>query len=84
MAGFTKRAQILFMPEEYEVLEKIARSEKSSVSEIVRKAVETQYSLCPHEDRKKAVERIIKRHDFKIKDWEEEEVRIMKHWTDKQ
>ena len=41
--GKTKRAQILMAPQEYEQLQKIARSRRLSVAELIRQAVQERY-----------------------------------------
>lgn len=50
----TKRAQILMDPDEYQVLEEIARRRKTSIAELFRVAVRTLY-ISSTEDRRKAV-----------------------------
>ncbi len=45
MSVLTRRAQVLFSPEEYELLRKLAISTKSSVGELVRRAVKKQYQI---------------------------------------
>ena len=53
----TRRTQILMEPDEYHRLERIARRERVSVGELVRRAVRSAY-LEPEPDRKAAVERM--------------------------
>ena len=70
----TRRAQILFEPEEYASLEDAARRRGTSVSELVRRAVSERY-LGNREARRAAVERI-RAMSIPLPDWEELEEEI--------
>lgn len=55
----TKRVEILFEPEQYRVMEQVARSEGKSVGALVRKAVEQVYLTSTRERRKAAVDGLL-------------------------
>ena len=55
----TKRVEVLFEPEQYRVMEQVARSEGKSVGALVRKAVEQVYLTSTLEKRKAAVDGIL-------------------------
>lgn len=54
----TKKAQVLMEPEEYTRLEKIAREQGISLSELIRNAVRERY-LSKAADRQKALDEIL-------------------------
>ena len=55
----TKRVEVLFEPEQYRVMEQVARSEGKSVGALVRKAVEQVYLTSTLEMRKAAVDGLL-------------------------
>ena len=57
--ALTKRVEVLFDPEDYRMIERLARSRGKSVGALVRKAVEQVYLMSTLERRKAAVEGIL-------------------------
>ena len=83
MPTFTKKAMILFDPEQYRKLEEEARRRKSSVGTLVREAVEKAIlakSMVSHDERIKAAERIVYAQE-EIPEWEEIEKLIARGHT---
>ena len=80
MSVLTKRAQILFSPEEYELLRKLAVSTKSSVGELVRRAVKKQYQIIGRKERIEAAERLCRKKELPVEDWGKMEGEIMQRW----
>ncbi len=83
MPTLTKKAMILFDPEQYRKLEEEARRRKSSVGTLVREAVEKAIldkSKVSHEERIKAAERIVSAQE-EIPEWEEVEKLIARGHT---
>lgn len=68
----TRRAQILMDPEEYSRLEELARREKVSVAELIRRAVRRCY-LLPREERRALVEEICSM-ELPLGDWNERDI----------
>lgn len=64
-----KRTQILMEPKEYQQLESIARQEKVSVAELIRKAVRERY-LRPEVNRAEIIDRILSMELPITEDWE--------------
>ena len=83
MSVLTKRAQILFSPEEYELLKKLAVSTKSSVGELVRKAVKKQYQIIGRKEKIQAAERLCRKIELPVEDWGKMEREIMQRWKEK-
>ncbi|GAG75008.1 unnamed protein product [marine sediment metagenome] len=83
MSVLTKRAQILFSPEEYQLLKKLAVLTKSSVGELVRKAVKRQYQIVGRKEKIEAAERLCRKKEFPVEDWEKMEGEIMQRWKEK-
>ena len=83
MSVLTKRAQILFSPEEYESLKKLAILKKCSMGELVREAVRKHYQIGTKKERIEAVERLCQKKDLPVHDWEEIEREIMQRWMEK-
>ena len=83
MSVLTRRTQILFSPEEYEILKKLAASTKSSVGELVRRAVKKQYQITEKKERIQAAERLCGKRELPVKDWEKMEGEIMQRWKEK-
>jgi len=71
----TQRAQILMEPEEYRRLQSLARREKTSVGELVRRAVHECYFTSPA-DRRRAVEEIVSL-ELPLANWDEMEQEIL-------
>lgn len=71
----TKRAQVLMEPEEYRLLEEVARTEKVPVAELFRRAVRDRY-LTGQADREKLV-RDICAMNLPDVDWAEAKADIM-------
>ena len=83
MSVLTKRAQILFSPEEYELLKKLAVSTKSSVGELVRRAVKKQYQIVERKEKIQAADRLCRKKELPVEDWRKMEVEIMQRWKEK-
>jgi hypothetical protein len=83
MSVLTKRAQILFSPEEYELLKKLAVSTKSSVGELVRRAVKKQYQIVERREKIQAAERLCRKKELLVEDWGKMEGEIMQRWKEK-
>ena len=54
--ALTKRVELLFEPEQYALLEELARSRKDSVAALVRNAVEQVYLQSTREAKREAFE----------------------------
>ncbi len=78
----TKRAQILFSPEEYELLRKLAAATKSSVGELVRRAVKKQYQTVGKKERVQAAARLCRKKERPVEDWGKMEGEIMQRWKE--
>lgn len=83
MSVLTKRAQILFSPEEYQLLKKLAVSTKSSVGELVRRAVKKQYQAVGRKEKIEAAGRLCRKKELPVEDWEKIEGEIMQRWKEK-
>lgn len=83
MSVLTKRAQILFSPEEYELLKKLAVSTKSSVGELVRRAVKKQYQMVGRKEKIRAAERLCGKKELPVEGWAKMEKEIMQRWKEK-
>lgn len=83
MSVLTKRAQILFSPEEYQLLKKLAVSTKSSVGELVRRAVKKQYQAVGRKEKIEAAGRLCRKKELPVEDWEKMEGEIMQRWKEK-
>lgn len=83
MSVLTKRAQILFSPEEYQLLKKLAVSTKSSVGELVRRAVKKQYQIVGRKEKIEAAARLCRKKELPVEDWEKMEEGIMQRWKEK-
>ncbi len=83
MSVLTKRAQILFSPEEYELLKKLAVSTKCSVGELVRRAVEKQYQIVGKKEKIQAADRLCRKKELPVEDWRKMEGEIMQRWREK-
>lgn len=83
MPTLTKKAMILFDPEQYRKLEQEARRRKSSVGQLVREAVE-KFILASDKvsryERIKAAERIVSAQE-EVPEWEEIEKLIARGHT---
>ena len=82
MSVLTKRAQILFSPEEYELLRKLAASTRSSVGELVRRAVKKQYQIVERKEKIEAAERLCRKKELPMEDWTKMEGEIMQRWKE--
>ncbi len=84
MPTLTRKAMILFDPEQYRKLEEEARRRKSSVGTLVREAVEkailAKSKVVSHDERIKAAERIVSAQE-EIPEWEEIEKLIARGHT---
>lgn len=83
MSVLTKRTQILFSPEEYQLLKKLAVSTKSSVGELVRRAVRKQYQIAGRKEKIEAAARLCRKKELPVGDWEKMEEEIMQKWKEK-
>lgn len=83
MSVLTKRAQILFSPEEYQLLKKLAVSTKSSVGELVRRAVKKQYQTVGRKEKIEAAGRLCRKKELPVEEWEKMEGEIMQRWKEK-
>ncbi len=83
MSVLTKRTQILFSPEEYQLLKKLAVSTKSSVGELVRRAVKKQYQAVGRKEKIEAAGRLCRKKELPVEDWEKMEGEIMQRWKEK-
>lgn len=83
MSVLTKRTQILFSPEEYELLKKLAASTKSSVGELVRRAVKKQYQIIGKKEKIQAADRLCRKKELPVENWEKMEKEIMQRWEEK-
>ncbi|MBI4336908.1 MAG: hypothetical protein HY683_03660 [Chloroflexi bacterium] len=57
--ALTKRVEVLFNPEEYRLVEELARSRGETVGSLLRRAVQQQYLRPALKERQKAARRII-------------------------
>jgi hypothetical protein len=71
----SRRAQVLLEPETYHLLEQIAEREGTSISELIRIAIEKIFTGSP-ERRQRALEGIVAL-ELPIADWEELEQEIL-------
>lgn len=69
-----RRVQMLMDPEEYGTLERIARAQRVSVAELIRRAVREKY-LRANDGKRTAVEDLISM-DLPVVDWEELEAEV--------
>lgn len=83
MSVLTKRTQILFSPEEYQLLKKLAVSTKSSVGELVRRAVRKQYQIAGRKEKIEAAARLCRKKELPVQAWEKMEEEIMQKWKEK-
>ena len=77
MQTLTKKTTILFSPDLYHQLEIIAETAKTSVAELVRRAVVKQYLLSDKKKRLEAVEHLAK-IGGPVSDWQTMEEDIIK------
>ena len=63
----TRRAQILMEPEEFRLLQVLARKRRTSVANLIRSAVRETY-LAPHPDKPPIVEAILAMR-LELPDW---------------
>ena len=57
--ALTKRVEVLFAPQQYALMEQIARARGETIGALVRKAVEQQYLGPTLEERRAAVEALL-------------------------
>ena len=69
--ALTKRVEILFDPEQYRAIEKLARSRGETVGALVRKAVGECYLQGDLEGRKVAIQRLLSMGESDLGTWEE-------------
>lgn len=72
-----RRVEVLFDPEQYEKLEKIARIKRQSVAALIRKAVEQEYLQPDLADKRRAVDRLLSMH-LPVGTWEEVKEALVK------
>ena len=68
--ALTKRVEVLFDPQQYRLMEAMARSKGQTVGALVRKAVEEQYLRPTLEQRREALERLLSM-EVDLGTWEE-------------
>ena len=68
--ALTKRVELLFEPEQYALLERIAKQEKESVAVLIRRAVERVYVEETRRKRWEAFKRLTS-EEFDFGSWEE-------------
>ena len=66
----TKRVEVLFDPQQYQVLEELARCRRETVGALVRKAVEQQYLRPTLEQKQAAIDRLLSL-EIDVGTWEE-------------
>lgn len=67
----TKRVQVLMEPEEFELLEGLARKRGSSVSDLMREAARAQFlAEAERSHRSRAVQQFLSLPDTPLPDWE--------------
>ena len=57
--GLTRRVGVLLEPEQYSVLQDLARQRRKSVASLIREAVEREYLIPTREERLEAWRRIV-------------------------
>lgn len=57
--ALSRRVEVLFSPEQYELLEEIARNRKESLGGLLRKAAERMYLQGRREEKREAIERLL-------------------------
>lgn len=77
MQTLTKKTTILFSPDIYNQLEEMAKTLKTSVAELIRRAIVKQYLFPSKEQRLKSVEHL-SNIGGSVSDWETMEKEIMK------
>ena len=75
--ALTKRVEVLFDVEQFAELERAARAEGQSVGALVRRAVERQYLQPSAEERKRAVDELL-RLSLPVGTWEEVKSDLLK------
>ena len=73
--ALTKRVEVLFDPQQYHVLEELARCRGETVGALVRKAVEHQYLRPTLEQRKAAIDHLLSM-EVDVGTWEEAKAAI--------
>ncbi len=68
--ALSRRVEVLFSPEQYKMLEEIARSRKESVGGLLRNAAERVYLQSRREEKREAIERLLTQ-DCDLGDWED-------------
>jgi uncharacterized protein (DUF1778 family) len=67
----TKRVQVLMEPQEFELLERVARTRGSSVSDLMREAARAHFLVDVDRSRRsRAVQRFLSLPDAPLSDWQ--------------
>ena len=80
MASMTKKTTVLFDPDRYERLRRVAKARGRSVGDLIRESVEARFGLVPGPDRVRAVE-AIGAMSLPVGTWEEMEAETIRGAT---
>lgn len=80
MAALTKKTTILFEPDKYERLKRIAQGRSRTVGELIRESVELRFGLVSREERLAAVAALAAL-DLPVGTWEELETETVEGAT---
>lgn len=72
-----KRVEVLFDPEQYENLERVAQDAGESVGALIRRAVEREYLRPVSQERQRAVSELLRLH-IPVGSWEEVKADLLK------
>ena len=73
MASLSKHAHILFNEEDYRYLQRLARSQRKPLGELIRAAVRKIYGKKETALRAEAGKRLMAKRDLRVSDWDQME-----------
>ena len=76
----TRHAHILFPEQDYKYLQRIARGQRRPLGDLVRSAVQKVYGSRSSLAKREAGERLLKKTDLQVDDWEEMEKALLKRY----
>ncbi len=75
-----KHAHILFNDEDYRFLQRLARSKKKTLGELIRTAVQKVYGRKEGNLRVEAGRRLLAKQDLEVNDWDKMEKEMMSRY----